>query len=140
MRRTLLQAVMVALLSLIAVSLHPFASAQDNKSASGPLTGSWQCTSRGGPDGETPFTLELSQEGEKISGSVSSAQGGMEITSGSFRDDTLEIHLDTPDGNYVLTAKLKEGKLTDGQTTLDGKAHSTWEGKKAAATEGKAGR
>src|SRR5690242_21201902 len=55
------------------------------------------------------------------SGSVSSAEGGMEITSASFKGETLEIHLDTPGGDYVLTAKLKDGKLIEGQTTLDGK-------------------
>jgi hypothetical protein len=139
MRRRLCKAAGIAVLMLIgAYSITP-AAPQDSKAGSGPLSGSWQCTSRGGPEGETAFTLDLSQEGDKLTGSVASAQGGMEISSASFKDNTLEIHLDTPDGNYVLTARLKDGKLTDGQTTLDGKAHSTWEGKKAVTAEGKSG-
>ena len=97
----------------------------------GLLTGTWECTSHGGPHGdETPFTLELEQNGEKVTGSVSSPQGGMEITSATFRNDVLEIHLDTPDGNYVLTAKLKDGQLS-GQTSHDGNPAGKWEGKKA---------
>jgi len=106
------------------------ALAKDEKAEPGPLTGTWECASHGGEQGETPFTLELEQNGEKVTGSVSSPQGGMEITSATFRNDVLEIHLDTPDGNYVLTAKLKDGQLS-GQTSHDGNPEGKWEGKKA---------
>jgi len=116
------------------LSIMSFALAKDQKAEPGPLTGTWECTSHGGPHGgeqdETPFTLELEQNGEKVTGSVSSPQGGMEITSATFKNDVLEIHLDTPDGNYVLTAKLKDGQLS-GQTSHDGNPAGKWEGKKA---------
>ena len=113
------------------LSIMSFALAKDQKAEPGLLTGTWECTSHGGPHGdETPFTLELEQNGEKVTGSVSSPQGGMEITSATFKNDVLEIHLDTPDGNYVLTAKLKDGQLS-GQTSHDGNPEGKWEGKKA---------
>ena len=113
------------------LSIMSFALAKDQKAGPGLLTGTWECTSHGGPHGdETPFTLELEQNGEKVTGSVSSPQGGMEITSATFKNDVLEIHLDTPDGNYVLTAKLKDGQLS-GQTSHDGNPEGKWEGKKA---------
>ena len=119
-------------LALVALANLALAATED-KSKSGPLTGSWECTSHGGghEEGDTPFTLDLEQDGEKVTGSVSSPQGGMEITSATFKDNLLEIHLDTPDGNYVLKATLKEGQLK-GDTTLDGNPKGTWEGKKSA--------
>lgn len=107
------------------------ASGQDKTADAGPLTGSWKCVSHGGPDGDTNFTLDLQQDGEKVTGSVDSEQGGMDITSGTFKDDDLEIRLETPQGNYVLKGKLKDGQLA-GEVTLDDKAQGNWEGKKAA--------
>jgi hypothetical protein len=138
MRKISLVGAMITAASLLLPAPSGSVPVQD-KSAPGPLSGSWECMSRGGPQGDTAFTLDLSQDGAKVTGSVSSAQGGMEITSGSFKDEMLEIHLDTPDGNYLLTAKLHDGKLTKGETSLDGKAYGTWEGKKGTAAEGKTG-
>ena len=114
----------------VILSIVGLALAKDEKAEPALLTGTWECASHGGEQGETPFTLELEQNGEKVTGSVSSPQGGMEITSATFRNDFLEIHLDTPDGNYVLTAKLKGGQLS-GQTSHDGNPAGKWEGKKA---------
>jgi hypothetical protein len=114
-------------------------SPQESKANSGPLTGSWECMAHGGSQGDTTFTLDLTQDGDNVSGSVSSPQGGMDITSATFKGEKLEIHLETPDGTYVLTAKWKNDKLLDGQTTLDGKPYGTWEGKKATQAEGKSG-
>jgi len=117
---------------ILSIAGLPFA--KDEKAEPGLLTGTWECTSHGGPhdaeQGDTPFTLQLEQNGEKVTGSVSSPEGGMEITSATFRNEVLEIHLDTPDGNYVLTAKLKDGQLS-GQTSHDGNSAGKWEGKKA---------
>ncbi|HEV2351459.1 MAG TPA: hypothetical protein VG028_16620 [Terriglobia bacterium] len=121
---------------LFATAAMALASGQDKAANAGPLTGSWQCVSHGGPDGDTKFTLDLQQDGEKITGSVDSDEGGMDITSGTFKEDNLEIRLETPQGNYVLKAKLKDGQLA-GQVTLDDKAQGNWEGKKAAAEDTK---
>ncbi len=124
----------LAVVASVILSIAGLALAKDQKAEPGLLTGTWECTSHGGPHGgeqdQTPFTLELEQNGEKVTGSVSSPQGGMEITSATFKNDVLEIHLDTPDGNYVLTAKLKDGELS-GQTSHDGNPEGKWEGKKA---------
>lgn len=108
-----------------------FSLAQEKPSTPRPITGTWTCLSHGGADGDSNFTLDLQQDGEKVSGSIDSPQGGMDITSGTFKDDTLEIDLDTPQGSYVIKGKLKDGQLT-GNVTLDAKPHATWEGKKEA--------
>jgi len=110
--------------------------AEEKSAKPGSITGTWTCLTRGGPDGESGFTLDLQQDGEKVSGSIDSPQGGMEITSGTFKEDTLEINLDTPQGSYVISGKLRDGQLA-GNVKLDGKQHATWEGKKAAPRAGK---
>ena len=115
---------------LLASLVSAISLAQEKPSKPGPLTGTWACVSHGGPQGDSNFTLEIQQEGEKISGSIDSPQGGMEFSSGTFKEDTLEIRLETPDGDYVITGKLKDGQLT-GSITLDGKPAGTWEAKKA---------
>ena len=127
MRKIAINVLGIFLLAAIGANI---SLAQEKPSKPGPLTGTWVCVSHGGPQGDSNFTLEILQEGEKISGSVDSPQGGMEFSSGTFKEDTLEIRLETPDGDYVITGKLKDGQLT-GSITLDGKPHGTWEAKKA---------
>ncbi|MHB8654939.1 MAG: hypothetical protein ACYDA9_13785 [Terriglobia bacterium] len=128
MRKFMFCALTIFLLATIDTSI---SLAQEKSAKPGPITGTWTCLSHGGPDGDSSFTLGLQQEGEKVSGSVDSPQGGMDITSGTFKEDTLEINLDTSQGSYVITGKLKDGQLA-GSITLDGKPHATWEGKKEA--------
>lgn len=129
----------IAVVALAAASL-AYAGDEQKSSQPGLVTGTWECSSHGGEnqEGSTPFTLDLEQDGEKVTGSVSSPEGGMEITDATFKDSVLEIHLDTPDGMYVLKATLKEGELK-GATTHDGNPMGTWEGKKSAASNDKPG-
>ena len=98
----------------------------------GPLTGTWECTSHGSSQGDMPFTLYLEQNKEVVTGSVSSPMGGTNLTSASFKKKTLEIHIDTPNGNYLVIGKLKKKQLS-GTWSIDGGEKGTWEGKKAAA-------
>ena len=111
---------------LLAASL---AIAKDKK---GPMTGTWDCQSHGGSQGDMTFTLILTQNGETVDGSISSPMGGTQISSGTFKKNMLEIHLDTPQGNYTLMAKFTKGTLTSGTWSSDSDKGS-WEGKKAAA-------
>lgn len=103
---------------------------KEKNSKPGPLTGTWECVSHGGPQGDTPFTLNLEQSNESVSGSVSSPMGGTQITSGTFKKKMLEIHIDTSQGNYVLTGKLKRKQMTGEWSTQDNQMKGTWEGKK----------
>jgi hypothetical protein len=117
---------------VLAMAVAGAAWAQGKSADAGPITGTWDCSSHGGDQGDSKFSLTLEQDGEKVTGSVDSPQGGMDITSGTFKDNKLEIRLETPQGNYVLSAELKDGELS-GNVTLDDKAQGTWEGKKEAA-------
>ncbi len=106
------------------------ALAKEQKAKSGPMTGTWECTSHGSSQGDLPFTLYLEQNKEIVTGSVSSPIGGTQISSGSFKKSLLEIEIDTPDANYKISGKLKKGQLT-GEWSSDNEK-GTWEGKKQA--------
>jgi hypothetical protein len=124
-------------LTLIAVGLVVLASAslgaaKENKPKPGRLTGTWECQAHGGSQGDMAFTLYLQQNKELVDGSISSPIGGTQITSGTFRRNMLEIHLDTPQGNYIIMGKYKKGQFTGTWTSDTDKG--TWEGKKQPAT------
>lgn len=119
-------------LSVVILSLTALSSAKDKKPKPGPLTGTWQCTSHGGPNGDMQFTLYLEQQKETVTGSVSSPIGDAELSSGSFKKKNLEVHIESPQGNYLLTAKLKKGQLA-GDWSIDTGPKGTWEGTKSPA-------
>jgi hypothetical protein len=115
----------------VSITLSVLASMAIANDKEGPVTGTWDCQSKGGPQGDMPFTLSLEQSGENVDGSVSSPIGGTQISSGSFKSNTLEIHIDSPDGSYVLVAKYDKDTLSG--TWSIGNDKGTWEGKKQAA-------
>ena len=112
-----------------------FAIAGESKGKSGPITGTWECQSHGASQGDMAFTLYLTQNKEVVDGSVSSPMGGTQISSGTFKSNMLEIHIDTPQGNYVILGKYKKGELSG--TWSSDSEKGTWEGKKQAANAGK---
>lgn len=116
---------------LVVLCLAGSVLAKEKKPKPGPLTGTWECMSHGGSQGDMPFTLYLEQAKENVSGSVSSPMGGTGITSATFKKKKVEIHIDTPQGNYLLTGKLKKNQIT-GEWSQDSTAKGTWEGKKQA--------
>ena len=101
------------------------------KEKKGPMTGTWDCQAHGGSQGDMAFTLILQQNKETVDGSVSSPIGGTQISSGTFKKNMLEIHIDTPQGNYILMAKFNKGKLSGTWSTDNDKG--VWEGSKQAA-------
>ncbi len=113
--------------------LAALALATDKKPKAGPLTGTWECVSHGGPHGDMNFTLYLEQNKETVTGTVSSPLGSTELTSASFKNNTLEIHIDTDQRNYLLTGRYKHGQLAGAWSTNEDQK-GTWEGKKSAQT------
>ena len=61
-----------------------------------------------------PFTLYLQQNGENVTEAFLRPSASAEFSSGTFKGDTLEIHIDSPDGDYILTAKLDKDTLSSG--------------------------
>ena len=96
-----------------------------------PMTGTWDCQAHGGSQGDTAFTLFLQQNKETVDGSISSPIGGTQISSGTFKRNMLEIHLDTPQGTYTLMAKFNKGLLSGTWSSDNDKG--SWDAKKQAA-------
>jgi hypothetical protein len=101
------------------------------KERKGPMTGTWDCQAHGGSQGDMTFTLFLQQNKENVDGSISSPIGGTQISSGTFKRNMLEIHLDTPQGTYTLMAKFSKGTLSG--TWASDNDKGVWEGKKHVA-------
>jgi hypothetical protein len=125
-----------ALAACAALSLAQTTKTAPGKSKDSPLTGTWQCTAHGGKNGDMAFTLYLTQDGDTVTGSVSSQHGDADLTSATFSKSALEIHIDSDDGNYLLTGKLQDAQLT-GDWSQEGGDKGTWEGKKGADAGGK---
>lgn len=117
---------------LIGLSVLLAAGLSMAKERKGPMTGIWECQAHGGSQGDMAFTLFLQQDKENVDGSISSPIGGTQISSGTFKRNILEIHLDTPQGNYTLMAKFNKGTLSG--TWSSDNEKGAWEGKKQEGT------
>src|SRR5271157_461255 len=124
-------------LCLVVLSVTSLLAAKEIKAKPGPAAGTWECTSHGGTQGDMSFTLYLEQNGDTVTGSVSSPIGSTELTTSSFKKKMLEIHIDTPQGNYLLTGKVNKGQVSGSWSVDSGgggeNTKGTWEGKKSAA-------
>ena len=117
----------VTVLSMTTVVL-----SREKKTKLGPLSGTWECATHGGPRGNSTFTLTLEQTGEDVTGSLVSPQGSTEI-SGTYRKKLLEIQIDAGNGTYTLTGKLNKNQISGDYSykTEDGDSSSgTWDGKR----------
>jgi hypothetical protein len=101
------------------------------KEKKGPMSGTWDCQAHGGQQGDIVFTLFLQQDKENVDGSISSPMGGTQISSGTYKRNMLELHLDTPQGGYTFMAKFNKGTLSGNWSTDNDKG--VWEGKKHVA-------
>ncbi|HUI43689.1 MAG TPA: hypothetical protein VL523_17140 [Terriglobia bacterium] len=118
-------------LALLAFAICAAAQVEKKSDPAAPLAGTWTCTAHGGSNGDIPFTLDLEQQGETVTGSVSSSMGDAEISSGTFSKGALEIHINGGDTTYTLSGKLDNGQLS-GNWSSDGGEKGTWEGKKGS--------
>jgi hypothetical protein len=125
MKRIIPSLAVCLLLSCLAIAVHATPETSNGQT----LTGSWQCMSHGGTQGSMAFTLDLEQNGTTVSGSVSSPIGDADISSATFKDNTLRIEIDGGDSQYVLTAKYSNGKLTGSWKSTSGEK-GTWSGAK----------
>ncbi len=83
------------------------------------VAGTWT-SAAATPAGQLNVTLELSQEGEKVSGSVNSEMGSMPIKAGGFKNSTLQFDVETPGATYHIEGTVEGGKLTGKWSTGSG--------------------
>jgi hypothetical protein len=96
---------------------------------SGSLTGLWEGVMHGLPQGDFPVTISFQQEGEKVTGVLAFFFGGGAFKSSTLRNDELELHMDTPIGDFVLNGEYKAGEIS-GQWSADDGSKGMWESKK----------
>lgn len=107
---------------------------EQGKSKQAPLTGTWDCVAHLSGEDDIPFTMELVQKGESVTGSIATGDGEIEITSGTFKGNLLEIHADTPEAKYLVTGKL-DGDNFKGHWSKDTEMEGDWEGKRSASNK-----
>ena len=114
------------------VAMVSFASGDEKKPKPGSLTGTWDCVAHLSGEDDIPFTMKLEQKGETVTGSFATSDGELEISAGTYKDNTLELHAETPEAKYRVTGKLDgdqfKGRWSKEPDGLEG----DWEGKKSA--------
>jgi hypothetical protein len=104
----------------------------EKESKDGSISGSWKCVARLSGENDIPFTMKLEQQGETVTGSIATVDGELEIKTGSFKDNLLELHLESSDAKYLVSGKL-EGDEFKGHWSKDPDGiEGDWEGKKSA--------
>jgi len=108
---------------------------QEKKSQEGSISGTWDCIAHLSGENDIPFTMNLVQQGESVTGSLSTGDGELEIKTGTFKDNLLDLHLESSDAKYVVNGKLDGGQFK-GHWSKDGDGlEGDWEGKKSAPTK-----
>jgi hypothetical protein len=114
---------------LLLAGIVSLATASGNRS--GPLTGTWECVSHDNQGGDMNFTLKLKQNGERVTGVISAPGADLVFKSGAFKDNRLEMVIESEDSSYKAEATYKDGKLSGTWTGADSSRKGTWEGKKS---------
>jgi len=116
---------------LLVAAMAYFALANGREPAAGPLTGTWECVAHSSAEGDVPFTLDLKQSKEEVTGKFINSSGEYPLTHTSYQKGVLELHLEAPDGNYVATGKLLRGQLS-GNWSKSQEAEGGWDCRKSA--------
>jgi hypothetical protein len=120
---------------LLVLTIASLVFGEEKKSKDAPLTGAWDCVAHLSGEDDIPFTMTLEQKGDAVTGKISTADGELEISSGSYKNGELEIHCETPEAKYHVTGKLDGGQLK-GQWSKDSDGLAgTWEGNKSTAAK-----
>jgi hypothetical protein len=98
-------------LVLVAATAY-FGLASGRERSSGPLTGSWECVAHSSAMNDMPFTLDLKQDGEAVTGKFAKSNGEYPLTSASYARGELQFRVEARDGKYLATGKLAHGQLS----------------------------
>jgi hypothetical protein len=81
-------------------------------------------------------TLYVQQNKERATGVFAWPTGGVAFSSAMSSNKVLEIHFDTPEGNFLLKAEYGEGKLL-GEWSSESGPKGSWECKKTVDADNK---
>ncbi len=101
------------------------ASADPKPAANDPITGQWDGIT-GNNDMSVPFTMRLKLDGGKVTGDISSEQGGAPLTVGTWKDGALTLSFEMSGmGTITMTGAIQEGKLV-GSLDVAGQMQMQW--------------
>jgi len=98
----------------------------------GPLNGKWEVRTHGAPWCED-CNLYFQQTNSGLTGVYSLSWYGVAFKSSTFKDNVLEIRLETLIGNFALRGKYNEGTLS-GDWSTDTGVSGKWEATKTKET------
>jgi hypothetical protein len=102
------------------------ADAKPAAAAADPISGVWDGVA-GSDQMSAPFLLTLKLEGDKVTGEITSDQGGGPLTPGTWKDGALTVTfvMQQMGGNVTMIGALKEGKLI-GSMDFAGQMQLIW--------------
>jgi hypothetical protein len=118
----------------VAVAAASPAPKTPDPAASDPISGTWDGITGQG-DFTRSFTLTLKLDGEKVSGEISSEDGGGPLSVGAWKDGGLTLSFSLGEMTITMIGALKEGKLV-GTLDVSGQMQMPWGAVKRAAGTG----
>ncbi|HYM00192.1 MAG TPA: hypothetical protein VEZ90_14665 [Blastocatellia bacterium] len=104
----------------------------DKGGASDPVSGSYKGTAKSDAFGELPITVQIKNDGGKLTGTIGTPQGDAQITDGKYEGGKVSIKFDAGGNEGTVTAQVKDGKIV-GEWSVAG-ANGTLELAKATET------
>ena len=103
----------------------PAAAGKPAGAAGDPITGQWDGVT-GNNDMSVPFTMNLKLDGEKVTGDISSDQGGAPFSTGTWKDGALNLSFELSGmGTVTMVGAMQEGKLV-GSLDVAGQFQMQW--------------
>lgn len=119
-----------------AVSAATFGKSASDHHTSDPISGKYEGAAKSEQLGELPLTVQIKNEGGKLSGSIDTPNGPAPITGGTFADGKVNLTFDAGGAVGTITGMLKDGVIS-GNWELSGQT-GTFELKKMGAAAGAA--
>ncbi len=102
------------------------------------ISGSWNSISVT-PNGELALGLDLIQDGEKVTGSLSSERGSVPLQAATFKDNKLQFDVDLGGTVYRVEGTLKENRFDGKWYPVAGGEGGTWNATRKTAVPVPAG-
>jgi len=108
---------------------------EEKKPKADSISGTWDCVAHLSGESDIPFMMKLVQQGETVTGSLTTDDGELEIKTGTFKDNVLDLHLESSDAKYLVNGKLDGGQFKGHWSKEGDGLEGDWEGKKSAPTK-----
>lgn len=92
--------------------------------AADPISGQWDGVAGEG-EMARPFTLTLKLDGDKVTGDITSEQGGTTLSSGAWKNGALTVAFALGEMSITMSGTIKEGKLI-GTLDVGGQMQMAW--------------